>query len=309
MITSLNFIHLRSTRGLIRHAKRLAKMLKHVIEHIATEKDALKEDINKGNEKAVDKIIEKIMELYLKEEHELDEETLIQEKVIYGTMQDEKKDEKYLEKLFKKLKNHPDLLKKLMDIKKDLNEIDSHLEAQLHEARKGAKDIYLDRSQIVKYVDVAGDIQIAHFLKTLARLERKDAKHEHKDQNKFEKSLNDLIKLSKQDPLEIKKVEEVINELKTEIESLKHYFLKEGEHIAKFLHYTNVLHIRLLKHVKKGLPEKFGEIAKEGFSEKLLKEDIEPKYHNLVENIERATHHLLKMARYEERHATGKAGI
>ena len=294
MITSLNFIHLRSTVSLARRMRRMARKIHKVIPEILKDEKDISEDYNKGDAKGEMEAYSDLFDDEKKAEELL--KAIIKEFLIFerGEEKEEHHEEDELRKVISKLSDSDkSKLNKSVEIS---NQIHQQLEHFFHQSKIEFKDLFLDRDHIMKYKTIFNDEKMSYFIKRMSRLARKDIKEEQKMERKLDKAFSELIKATKKDQTTIDRSIDTINNYMRELEE---DLLHENEHLGKEIYYVTVLYIHLVHRIRDEQPDMVAELKKTGYPEEFFK-TIEAGQMDAQNFMHEALQHLYRMARYVE---------
>ncbi|MGM5485466.1 MAG: hypothetical protein ACQEP1_06370 [Nanobdellota archaeon] len=300
-ITGMNFAHIRSTRGIARHLKRVSKRLRHVVGHIHAEEKDLDKFTKMGDADEVYKDFKKLLDDYQKEEEKVDEIVLGEEKIEHSVRKDEQNIAVDLSKLSEKGRG------KYSELLKKIEELQTKFKDTFSRVRQMEKDVYFNRQRYTKYLSVWPDKFLLRQIKRLLRREKRDIRHEHKDEDVVEKEIDKLKKLDS--AKDSKEADKLMKEVEQSLDKFIKDTDKEIDRFAKVMKKVNLLHMRLVKKIEKDVPTSLQTISKEGFPQDKL-DDLAQREKNLVQLVRKKAHHLESMGWYEQkRSARGEGKI
>ena len=298
VVTSMSFMHIRSTLGLIRHIRREARHLRreiHSIEGLIQQEKAARDS---GEIESVKEAWQKLINSYTKQETILDRITKEQEIEIREELKTHKQVKQQVEALLGKLDNQSkQRLKVFFD---SLQAATDEIRKDARAIRKEQRDMNKFRQHFTKYLTLKSDRMLTRAIRRIARDEYKKTSLSLKYKSKLDQLTTDLEKALKSNNAAA--VNRLIEDINKQGGQLRDVMVAEARDIKEIMHDVNIIHIHLLEKVLDKTPAQFKSLMQEGFPRTPLSQ-IKDNYQQLVNLMHSNLTKLYHMARYEQRRA------
>lgn len=316
MVNFTDFIHMRSSSGLLRKARRLAVKIAHEFnKELPDDYKNIEMQIAFASEDGTYDSFKSLLEEYEKIEKYLHEVYNIENLIVYEVEKRELKNEKEFKDVFKEFFSiiPENSQKKLHICVNYFKEMKEGILKDIMEIRKESRNIRFKTYdyQFFKQVSVMDTKAILEREKRFLIRERHLSVDEKKAQGNIQKSINRIESLFKeykknpkkyQDPKEKKKfddeISKLINQLENSIHKLHNLLLEETTIIKKVCRMFYIFRIRLIHELENSVKKMINKIEKEGFSDKKIVV-LRNKLEKLDKVIHEHTLHEEKMAKHE----------